>query len=1161
MKNRLAVFFALLMLISTFSLRAQVLKGPEAERKVPGAELVRLSATTGNPDYIQVRADARPSVEKAEVWVRKAFTMAAESSWTVLREERDAMGDVHYRCQQTWNGIPVDDGIFLIHTRNGQIYSLNGKVYRGIEASNQLTISRERALDLAIQHVGATKYSWQNPAEEAVLKRLTQDPTATYFPNAQAVLVRDKKEGNFYYAWMFDIYAAEPLSRQELYIDANTGIVRRSLNRIHTTDKTGTVVTKYSGTKTMTTDSTGPGAFRLRETGRGNGIETYDMNNGTNYGSAVDFTDSDNYWNNVNASQDEVAGDAHWGTEMTYDYYHLNHGRNSIDNNGFALLSYVHYDNDYSNAFWNGSYMTYGDGDGSSTSPLTALDITAHEITHGLTTFTANLVYEEESGALSEGFSDIFGTAVEFFAKPTQANWTCGEDIGYVIRNLANPSAGGDPDTYQGNNWDPNQEVHTNSTVCSHWFYLLSQGGSGTNDNGDVYSVNAQGMTKAAAIAFRTLTVYLISSSDYHDAYFYSLIAATDLYGACTPAVESTADAWYAVGVGTAYENKVMPEFTANYTSMCSAPLTVQFSNQTINANTYLWRFGDGTTSTLQHPAHTYASTGDYSVKLIAYGGACGNDSLTKTSFISIQSGNTATISMPLNETAMAQTCCSGILTDNGGSEEYSNSTNSTLTIAPAGATNLVLTFSEFDFEAGYDYLYIYDGPSTASPLIGQYDGSSLPNGGIITSSGPSLTLRQSTDAGLTMGGFSATWLCNLPNAAPVATFQASTQESCIGIIQFTDHSSNAPVSWLWDFGDGSSSTQQNPVHAYQANGVYNVSLTAGNSFGSDSEIRTDYITVNMPAAPTVTDALVCDSAMATLTASGSGQLDWYDAPIGGNLLHSGSTFTTPMLVASTTYYVEDKLVHTSQYGGKTDNSGSGGYFSSSSSIHYQIFDVLSPLTLVSVKVYADGDGQRNIQLRDSAMTVLATASVFIPDGESRVTLNFELPVQNKLQLVGNGAMALYRNNNNSASYPYTLPGILTVTESSASLPPYNSTGNYYYFYDWEVRQPTCISARVPVNANVYECNGLAEAGGLSSLQISPNPTDGVLLISYPATEAGSLEVQICETSGRLLNAQHRTLQQGLTSFTIDLSAYASGVYFLKFTSGDESRMVRAIRK
>lgn len=143
----------------------------------------------------------------------------------------------------------------------------------------------------------------------------------------------------------------------------------------------------------------------MYETTRGLGVHTYNMQKGTNYGAAVEFLDANNIWSNVNANKDQYAGDAHWGGEMTYDFYQ-SMGRNSIDNAGYALNLYVHYNTNYVNAFWDGTRMTFGDGNATN-NPLTSLDITGHEISHGLDELTANLTYQDEPGALNESFSDI----------------------------------------------------------------------------------------------------------------------------------------------------------------------------------------------------------------------------------------------------------------------------------------------------------------------------------------------------------------------------------------------------------------------------------------------------------------------------------------------------------------------------------------------------------------------------------------------------------------------------------------------------------------------------------------------------------------------------------------------------------------------------------
>jgi len=205
--------------------------------------------------------------------------------------------------------------------------------------------------------------------------------------------------------------------------------------------------------------------------------------------------------------------------------------------------------------------MTYGDGDGVNFTPLVCLDVVGHEITHGVTQYSANLRYLGESGALNESFSDIFGNEVEFAKEGVPGsgtgNWRMGEDItpsGLGIRNMQNPNEFNDPDTYLGTYWVTTGSgdaggVHTNSGVQNFWFYLLCEGGSGTNDHGNAYNVSAIGFTKAAAIAYRNLTVYLTPSSNYYAARVGAINSAIDLYGAGSPEVQAVMDAWDAVGV------------------------------------------------------------------------------------------------------------------------------------------------------------------------------------------------------------------------------------------------------------------------------------------------------------------------------------------------------------------------------------------------------------------------------------------------------------------------------------------------------------------------------------------------------------------------------------------------------------------------------------
>jgi hypothetical protein len=298
----------------------------------------------------------------------------------------------------------------------------------------------------------------------------------------------------------------------------------------------------------------------LRETRNGVNISTFNLNRTTNY-SSTDFTDNNNNWTAAefhNANKDDAALEAHWGTEMTYDYFKQVHNRNSWNGSGGALLSYVHYDINYSNAFWNGQYMTYGDGNGGTIDTYVCLDVIAHEIGHGILQSETNYTQSSgEFGAINESLSDIWGACVENYVNTTYGLnkdiWLQREEVGLPNRSLSNPNIFIHPDTYGGDFWDNNGAVHTNSGVGNFWFFLLSQGGNGTNDIGNAYSVTGIGITKAARIVYRAETSYLTSSANYAQFRNATISAAINLYGQNSAEVIATTNAWHAVGVGNPY--------------------------------------------------------------------------------------------------------------------------------------------------------------------------------------------------------------------------------------------------------------------------------------------------------------------------------------------------------------------------------------------------------------------------------------------------------------------------------------------------------------------------------------------------------------------------------------------------------------------------------
>ena len=1057
-----------LFLFSLLSAKSQeIWEGDKAEQFMAGADLIRFKKGSIAPDFFRFRPGQERPLSEAPKLLNKLLAHTENTAWEELKHEKDELGFEHLTYRQLHINIPVEFAFFRLHVKQGRIASGNGQWYSSLPQSASPSINPNQAIQAATRSIQANSYKWEFPEEEARLKWELNQQGATYYPSPELVYAPVNQQMNsaeFRLAYKLDVYAAEPLSRHDIYVDALTGQVLWKVNKIHTADSNGTANTVYTGNRPIVTDYFN-GTYRLRESGRGNGIQTFNLNNGTNYGSAVDFTDADNLWNNINPSLDQYAGDAHWGAEMTYDYFMLVHNRNSIDGNGFMLRSYIHYSNSYNNAFWDGQRMTYGDGDGSVFTPLTTLDICAHEVAHGLTSNTAALVYQNESGALNESFSDIFGMAVTAYANNV-LEWTIGEDAtpnGNGIRSMSNPNAFGDPDTYGGTNYytgtQDNGGVHTNSGVQNYWFYLLTGGGNGTNDLGNAFSVNGIGVVDAAKVAFRNLTVYLGPNSDHQDARFYAIQSAIDLFGPCTPEVIATTNAWHAVGVGPVFNSTVTAGFTAPSTSFCQAPAMVNFYNTSTNAGSFVWNFGDGNTSTAVNPTHTYQSLGTFNVSLIANGGPCGIDSTVQNAFVNLDTTLPCSITMNPNGLNQTQFSCFGTLFDPGGvNNNYPDNLTSEITIAPTGAATVTLTFTAFDTEAGYDYLFIYDGSSVNAPLIGQFSGTNLPNGGSITSSTGAITLKMTSDVYVTGAGFICNWACTMPTTPPTADFLATSLLSCDGLIQFTDQTTNGAVSWAWDFGDGTSSTLQNPSHDYQTDGTYSVKLLSTNFIGSDSIVKVNYITIDRPDVPQTSGNIsVCVPDSAVLTATALDEIRWYMAQNATTPIYTGDSLEV-YIAATDTFWVEHVENQPVLNVGSLNSAANGG-FHNNSTVQYLIFNVLQPITLNSVWVNATGAGNRSIMLWDAAGNMIDSRFINIPAGQSRIALNFNLQPGTGYRL-GGSDMALYRNNAN-VTYPYTSAGLVSITGSSA--------GNnfYYYYYDWEIQAKPCISPRVPLVASL----------------------------------------------------------------------------------------------
>jgi Zn-dependent metalloprotease/subtilisin-like proprotein convertase family protein len=606
----LRIYSLITALVLSCSVNAQVLSGEKAKAINNNLTEVRYDQRTAAPLYIEFSSGSSVVASDGFGGVASILGLKASDTWQMIRNEKDNLGFTHSRYQQYYQNIKVVTGEYILHQKGNRLVSANGVFYSQLTISTIANINAQQALDQAKKDIGASKYLWEcSEAEQIALTG------KVYYPNGELVIlpsINGDKKQKAILCWKLDVYATAPHERYNVYVDANTGNVVFKENRICTITTNGTAVTKYSGTQTIKVDSLSSTSYRLREYSRGSGVETYNMLKGTTYTSAVDFTDADNFWNTT-TNQDDAALDAHFGAEKTYDYYFNIHNRNSYDNLGSVLKSYVHYSNAYNNAFWNGSVMTYGDGNGTTFSPLTELDIAAHELSHGVTEFTSNLIYSYESGALNESFSDIFGVSVDFYTNPANANWTIGDKSytpatpGDGIRYMNNPNLEGDPDTYLGTHWytgtADNGGVHYNSGVQNFWYYLLSSGGSGTNDKGFVYNVSGVGINDARLVAYRNNCYYLTSGAQYADAAYYAIKSANDIFGNCSFKSQQVKNAWDAVGVVTNSLNSLAT--TAVVGGSClGAPLQLSANGGT----SFSWTGPNGFSSTLQNPVISNSS-------------------------------------------------------------------------------------------------------------------------------------------------------------------------------------------------------------------------------------------------------------------------------------------------------------------------------------------------------------------------------------------------------------------------------------------------------------------------------------------------------------------------------------------------------------------------
>ncbi|WP_394825475.1 M4 family metallopeptidase [Pendulispora albinea] len=476
---------------------------------LPQAEVIATDEATGVPTYIGghlgVASLRDPGTEND---VRAALaTIApvfhANAADLVLKStDRDALGDVHYRYTQFKNGLEVIGGELLVHSRGGVLYGANGSARDDLPAPAKASLSPQAA-------VGAAYGAYASLAGA----ELTAEPKAelAYRPSydGDALLL-------VYKVTVQGTEADGTPILDTVLVNAVSGAIVDRIPSIHTAKNRE--VHNLNGSTVL------PGPVARTETGP--------------------------------ASSDSIVNTNFNLLGTTYDAYSTLFNRDSINGRGSKLISSVHYSRAYNNAFWNGTQMVYGDGDGRTFSNLaTSLDVTAHELTHGVTTATSNLIYSNQSGGLNESVSDIFGQVTQWFGAGKVISpgiFQVGEDIftpgtpGDALRYLNDPKKDGRSLDFFAD-YRNGIDVHFSSGISNLAFFLLAQGGKHPRGRSTV-QVTGIGIERAAQIFYRANTSIFTASTTFAQAKTWTKQAATQL-GYPADVVDSVDAAWRAVGV------------------------------------------------------------------------------------------------------------------------------------------------------------------------------------------------------------------------------------------------------------------------------------------------------------------------------------------------------------------------------------------------------------------------------------------------------------------------------------------------------------------------------------------------------------------------------------------------------------------------------------
>ncbi|MDA1008973.1 MAG: S8 family serine peptidase [Bacteroidetes bacterium] len=372
----------------------------------------------------------------------------------------------------------------------------------------------------------------------------------------------------------------------------------------------------------------------------------------------------------------------------------------------------------------------------------------------------------------------------------------------------------------------------------------------------------------------------------------------------------------------------------------------------------------------------------------------------------------------------------------------------------------------------------------------------------------------------------------------PIADFSVSSSLSCSGEISFSDLSQNQPNNWSWDFGDGNTSSLQDPVHNYQSSGSYSVQLIVSNNLGADTVFYQNLFSVNYTPAPITYNDTSFVNPSSFILSSSSNNVKWFSDTLGSAPLYSGANFTTPVLIQNTTYYARD-FGGSSVFGGPLDNSiGGGGYYNND---RHLFIDCYTPSKLVSFDVYAGTSQAITFELRDNNSQVLEDTTITVQLGLNTLNVDFNVPVMNDLELgISSGSSDLYRNNS-GASYPYQVGSLASITGHNS---PFGDPEYHYFFYNLNMIE-NCKSEYADATA-VFITSPVSIAENNQLINIFPNPTTSKCTITATNTIK---QILVFDVSARLY-----MLQYPYSNATVlDMRELSKGMYTIKVITEKET--------